>query len=199
MTPVLLATALSCAAVAGVLLAALFEPAPGRILKIAVPLGVGGAAFLLAPAQADLAFVAWSAVLVTGLVALAAVDAASRSVPDALSIPMIAMGLLHAWSRGLPVLTMAATVAVVIGAALAVSLLPSRLRRGIGGGDVLLLAGGLAWLGPTVAVDIIILTAALLIPAFAWRLAGKSSLSDVPVAPALGASTLLLWLKGPVF
>jgi hypothetical protein len=48
-------------------------------------------------------------------------------------------------------------------------------------------------------VDIILLTAALLIPVFAWRVAGGSSLSDVPVAPALGASTLLLWLNGPVF
>lgn len=199
MIPALLAAALAGAALAGLRLARLFEPATGRILTFAVPLGVGVASYLLAPAQADLAYIAWSMALVAGLVALAAVDAVSRSVPDALSIPMIAMGLLHAWVRGLPVLPMAAAVAVVIGAALAISLLPSRLRNGIGGGDVLLLAGGLAWLGPTVAVDIILLTAALLIPVFAWRLAGGSSLSDVPVAPALGASTLLLWLNGPVF
>jgi leader peptidase (prepilin peptidase) / N-methyltransferase len=199
MTPAVLGVALAGATLAGLLLARRFEPATGRAAGIVLPLAIGVAAYVLAPEQADPAFVAWSVALVTGLVALGAVDAASRSVPDALSIPMIAGGILHAWARGLPVLPMAVAVAVVIGVALAVSSVPSRLRHGIGGGDVLLLAGGLAWLGPMVAVDIVLLTGAFLIPVFAWHLAAKSPFSGVPVAPALGASTLLLWLKGPVF
>ena len=194
MSALWLILAVTAAAGIGMALANLFEDeVPWRArfttaLAVLVPAG-------LAPSGADPAFVMWTMILAVLLAALSAIDLTSRTVPDLLSIPLILLGLGHAWMRGLSVGTMAATVAVVIVAALIVARIPSRLRKGIGGGDVLLLAGALAWLGPTVALDLLILVPAILIPLwFFFR-----SDEGLPAAPAFAAATLLFWLNGPVF
>jgi prepilin peptidase CpaA len=193
-----LALAVAAAALGGLGLAGLWEgraPAGCRIVAAATAILP---ALLFAPQGADAAFLAWTVLLVAGLVALAAVDLASRTVPDALALPLIALGLAHAWMRGLSVGAMAGAVAVVVGLALLCSAVPARLRAGIGGGDVLLVAAALAWLGPAVALDLLVLIAALGVPLAGVALAREGPAPGLPAAPAVAAATLVLWLRGPL-
>ena len=186
--------AVTAAAGIGMALAQLFEEEVTQTARLLTALAVL-APTGLAPAGADPGFVMWTMILAALLASLSVIDLTSRTVPDLLSVPLILLGLGHAWMRGLAVGTMAATVAVIIVAALIVARIPSRLRMGIGGGDVLLLAGALAWLGPTVALDLMILVPVLLLPIWAVTRDGAGGL---PAAPAFACATMLLWLNGPV-
>jgi leader peptidase (prepilin peptidase)/N-methyltransferase len=189
--PVLLTVA--AAALAGLALAQPFEPGPGPWRRLAAA-GAVLPALIVAPGGADAAFLAWTALLVTLLVALAAIDLASRTVPDLLSLPLIAFGLVHAWARGLAA---PALLALVVALVLAAWLVPGRWRRGVGGGDVLLAAGALAWLGPGVAIDLAVLVSVFLLPLAAWARARPGG-AGIPAAPAVAAAVATLWFGGPV-
>jgi len=83
------------------------------------------------------------------LVALVVVDTRRQLLPDALTLPLLPLGLLEAWLAGdLP----AAAAGAVFGGGLLwlVQLLYRRLRgrEGLGFGDVKLMAAGGAWVGP---------------------------------------------------
>ncbi len=198
MEPHLLALAVTVAALGGLGLADLWEPGEATRVRVVAAASAIVPALLFAPAGANAAFLAWTAILVALFVALAVVDLASRTVPDALVLPLIALGLGHAWMRDLSVGAMALAVALVVGAALVASAVPARLRAGIGGGDVLLVAAALAWLGPMVALDLVVLVAAFLLPFAGMAVARRGARRGLPAAPAVAAATLVLWLHGPI-
>ena len=98
------------------------------------------------------------------LLILAALDAEHQWLPDALTLPLIPLGLLAAWlGWGPPLLDRA--LGAVMGAALLWGLgrLYARLRgrEGMGGGDPKLLAGIGAWVG-VLQLPLVLLGAGLL-------------------------------------
>ncbi|WP_347313402.1 A24 family peptidase [Defluviimonas sp. SAOS-178_SWC] len=167
-------------------------------------------ALLLVPGPVPLGFALWSMVLILGLSGLAVIDAVSRTVPDILTVPLIPLGLLHAEMNGAPGLVFALAALGVIGIAIAAHMALRRQATWLGAGDVLLLAGAVAWFGPAVLPDILFLTGLLLLirlglgelidlrPATCVPVARRADRA-MPLAPALGAAQLLVWLGGPVF
>jgi leader peptidase (prepilin peptidase) / N-methyltransferase len=197
------------AALLGAGLAASFGARLGRQASVAMAVAVAVVAAVAAPSPHPPAYSAWSALMLTGLVALGTVDWDSRTVPDALSMPMIAAGLMHAATLPGALVPFAAGVAALLALFLAASrLAPVWLARGFGGGDALLLAGAAAWLGPTMLLDQVLLTGFLLIPQLIGRLVPrparapvgpKSEPPGVALAPAHGLAQLMLWFGGPIF
>ena len=161
----------------------------------------------LTNAPVPLGFALWTVVMLFGLAALAAIDGATRTVPDALSVPMILIGLAHAATYPGLIWTHAGASALVIALGLFVGLL-TRGRSGgwLGGGDVMLLAGAVAWLGPALIPDVLILTVCGI--ALQWatdlimrvRRASNAAtpLTEQPLAPALALAQGIIWLGGPL-
>lgn len=152
-------------------------------------------------------FAAWTLTMALGLAALAAIDGATRTVPDALSVPMIALGLAHAATYPGIVWIHTGAAALVIALGLFMGML-TRGRGGgwLGGGDVVLLAGTVAWLGPALIPDVLILTvcgiAVQWATGVAMRLRGAETaatpLTEQPLAPALAVAQGIVWLGGPI-
>jgi len=135
---------------------------------------------------------------------LALIDFEHQILPDALTLPLVAAGLVVAWlAQPRAILDNAAGAA--IGYAL-FSLVAWAYRRwrgrdGLGAGDAKLLAALGAWVGasglPSVVLlaSLMALAAALAVRSF--RL--KGALHDrVAFGPALAAAGWLVWLYGPV-
>jgi leader peptidase (prepilin peptidase) / N-methyltransferase len=143
------------------------------------------------------------------LIALSVIDLATMRLPDALTLPLIAAGLLCAavlkWDGNtagdLQWRVLAA--ALGYGLLLGVAWLYRRLRHrdGIGLGDAKLLAASGAWLGlegvaPTLLVASLSALSAALIGQFAGR--PVTATTRMPFGPFLAGATWLLWLYGPL-
>lgn len=160
---------------------------------------IGGlAAALLPPAEA-----AAAALLGWWLLALATIDLVAWILPDRLTLPLIAAGLLLAFAgegAGLP--APATPASALAGAALGYLSLAAiawgyrklRGREGLGLGDAKLFAAAGAWLGAE-RLPIVLLTAALIGLAQA-ALARTRLRADtaVPFGPALAAAFWLAYL-----
>ncbi len=177
-------------------------PAASTLVALAAAL----ATFWLAPGPASLPQTAWTVVLIAALACLGVIDAQTRTLPDLISVPLIFLGLTHAALQGGLLLTFAVSAATAIGlGAIAGALL--RQRPGwMGSGDVLLIAAALAWVGPALLPDLMLLSAVLLIAQSAARLVLarlKRPYTDpdtgLPLAPALGIALAAIWIGGPLF
>jgi len=157
--------------------------AHAAVLTLTVGLGVALAVVLGASATQALA----TMVLLGLLAPLAWSDATSHTVPDGLTLPFIAAGLIYAGAAGGPVLN----ISIFAGALVLVALVQDRLapdRGWIGSGDYLLLAGSSAWLGLRALPDIIMITAFLLA-----LCAIVTRQRQLAVAPALSIAVAALW------
>lgn len=165
----------------------------------AAALGVAVWTFAAVPAVP--AEVAWAtALLGWALLVLAAIDAASFWLPDSLSLPLLASGLLvnGVLAGGMP-------VDALIGAAAgwglfaAVILVYRRVRgrEGMGWGDAKLLAAGGAWVG-WAGLPGVLLIAALAGLAGAALLGRRRADAAVPFGPALALGIWITWLYGPL-
>lgn len=162
--------------------------------------------FAAKPIPADLAF--WTFMIVVVLSALSVMDAATRTVPDLLTVPMIIFGVIHAKISGYSPVMFGGFALAVIALGLAGQYL-LREQTWIGGGDILLVAGAVAWFGPALLPDLMLVTGVLLLVRVAIeRLATPSPAScvpgampkdtGIPLAPSLGAAQLLIWFGGPL-
>jgi len=134
------------------------------------------------------------------LLALGWIDLRCWLLPDALTLPLVVVGLgAEAW------LNPAGLTACAVGAALGYlglrlvgwSYRMMRGREGIGQGDAKLLAASGAWLGAAALPQVILLAASTaLIAALGLRLAGirLGARSALPFGPFLAFATWLLWL-----
>jgi len=146
-----------------------------------------------------------SSVLALALAALSAIDLAQYRLPDALTLPLTALGLaatplvLEAslwWQAASALLGFA----LLAGIAFAYAKL--RGRPGLGLGDAKLLAAAGAWLVAQALPSVLLLACGsafvgLLIQG--WRTGALSATSRVPFGPFLAFGIWLVWLYGPLW
>jgi len=164
-------------------------PVPPLRVVIGAPLVVASAALVAPDRLAIGCALGWT------LLALALIDWQDGILPDLLTLPLAAAGVIAGglgWQDAL------------IGAAVGAGLLTGpaliyrfwRGRDGLGWGDVKLAAASGAWLGWTATPNLILAAAILGIAAVLlrrWRL--KTSLGQtIPFGPALALATWILWL-----
>ncbi|MGD9510206.1 MAG: A24 family peptidase [Geminicoccaceae bacterium] len=156
---------------------------------------IGAVAFFLisAPFNVPAAILGW------WLLGLALIDLRSWRLPDVLTLPLVAFGIVAAWLGLLPEIGL---LEALLGAACgylalaAVSWLYRRLRKrdGLGLGDAKLLAAAGAWLGPAALPWVILLAAPLgLLLALARHTPLRGD-SAVPFGPPLALAFWLLFL-----
>ena len=203
--------AIGLSGIAGVTLAALFRGVSvSPFAGLAASLGPMALAWVAAPLPLAIAPLMWSLILVAGLTCLAAFDANTRTVPDIITIPMILLGVAHAATAGAPHLLFGMSAAGLILFAVALHALLKGRGTFVGGGDVLLVAGALAWFGPSMIPDLAILASLVLLCQLAPRFARipradacipatVTQTDDIPLAPSLAIAQLVLWFGGPLF
>ncbi|HXC56396.1 MAG TPA: A24 family peptidase [Rhizomicrobium sp.] len=150
----------------------------------------------------------WIAVASCGLgwclLTLAAIDGRTGLLPDVLTLPLLAAGLLVAW-----LIDPAALAAHAIGAAAgfagfaALAEIYRRLRGrdGLGLGDAKLLAAAGAWLAWPALPSVVLFAAIVgLLFVLARRVSGKpvDAAGRIAFGPALAAATWIVWLYGPL-
>ena len=140
------------------------------------------------------------------LLALSAIDARHRILPDELTLPLIPAGLGVALAApgSDPLAHLVGLVVGGGGAALvAVSYRRLRGREGLGWGDVKLFAAAGAWVGWVALPSLLLLAAgAALTFVSALSLAGRTErlhgASETPFGPFIAAALWLTWLYGPL-
>lgn len=196
------------ATLCGIGLARVYPDARERIaLDVFLVVGVPLLVFFLAPGPVGGVVAGWSFVLITGLTALALIDGKTKTVPDLLTIPMILLGLAHAATQPGLFPVFAITSLIVVAAGLVTGWILRGRDSWIGGGDVLLFAGAMAWFGPALAPDILLIVgisyalwyAATLVVHMFDPKRQRSTAKEVPLAPILGLAQLILWTGGPIF
>jgi leader peptidase (prepilin peptidase) / N-methyltransferase len=147
-------------------------------------------------------------ILGTVLVALSLIDLATMRLPDALTLPLIAAGLVCAlvlkWDGGswLDLRWRVTAAALGYGLLYGIAWLYHRLRgrHGLGLGDAKLLAASGAWLGiEGIAPTLLVASLTGLVAALIGHVAGRPVTADtrVPFGPFLAGATWLIWLYGP--
>lgn len=138
------------------------------------------------------------------LLALAVCDWRSYSLPDALTLPLILLGLAATWYLRPGELTAHALAAALAYMAFrALSWLYRRLRGrdGLGQGDAKLLAAAGAWVGLVALGDVVLVAAAigLLLAVILALRAGRplSGQTVLPFGPCLAFATWVVWLYMP--
>lgn len=135
-------------------------------------------------------------VLVSHLLGLSIIDAQTAHVPDLLTIPFIATGLAHAWLTVDSFAEHALTVCVTGSGIIFIKKTVEQLfhqTNSLGSGDVLMIMGVAAWLGPFGTADAIILSVCLA----ALHMAIRRN-SGIPYAPVLCGAAWWVWLFGPI-
>ena len=169
-------------------------------VELASILTAGWAAFV----DPDPTRVWTSCVLGWGLLALAWIDARHMRLPDVITLPLLAAGLLVNALLG-PERLLASVLGAVIGyvsfRAVAIAYRAIRKREGLGAGDAKLLAAGGAWLGWAALPDMICLAALLailFILVARMRDVTMDAFTVVPFGPFLCAALWITYLYGPL-
>jgi leader peptidase (prepilin peptidase)/N-methyltransferase len=144
-----------------------------------------------------------SAILAAGLAALSAVDLYQFRLPDLLTLPLLAIGLMVALGLGEDGAVLWHAVSAGIGFALlaGVAFLYKKVRGhpGLGLGDAKLLAASGAWLGAEALPTVLLWacgSALIGILIAAWRSGKLSARSRIPFGPFLAFGTWLVWVYG---
>jgi leader peptidase (prepilin peptidase)/N-methyltransferase len=139
------------------------------------------------------------------LLALAICDWRSYRLPDALTLPLILLGLATTWwlrPEELTAHALAAALVYTTFRALAWLYRRLREREGLGQGDAKLVAAAGAWVGLAPLSDVVLAAAAIgLVLAAILALSTGRSLSGqtvLPFGPCLAFATWLVWLYMPV-
>jgi leader peptidase (prepilin peptidase)/N-methyltransferase len=166
-------------------------------------------------AAAGLLVVAWAASVETGaqwmlfscllgwtLLALGWIDWKTMRLPDALTLPLLGLGLAASWTDSQAALLSGVIGAVAgYGALFALRVLYRRVRgrEGLGQGDAKLLAAGGAWLGWQALPWVVLLAALLgLLLALVQRVRGGGLTAEtaLPFGPALAFAIWIVWIYG---
>lgn len=137
-------------------------------------------------------------ILAAALIALSIIDVREMRLPDAITLPLIALGLLAAWAMGAPFLLHLAGAAFGYLAFVAIEISYRRLRGrdGLGRGDAKLLAAGGAWCSAAALPTIVLIASfAALCCVAVLQLTGRSIKGDMalPFGPFIAAGIALVW------
>lgn len=140
------------------------------------------------------------------LIVLAVIDWLSFRLPDIVTLPLVAAGLLATWQGLLPgerLLDHAAAAALGYAAFWAIAWVFRRLRRkeGLGMGDAKLAAVAGSWLGlvPLPSVLLLASFAGILWVLIRAMISGRAALSEkIPFGLPLCAAIWIVWLYGPL-
>jgi leader peptidase (prepilin peptidase)/N-methyltransferase len=152
----------------------------------------------------ELEGVVLSSILALALAALSAIDLAEYRLPDALTLPLTALGVA-ATSLVLDASLWWQAASALIGfavlAGVAVAYAKLRGRAGLGLGDAKLLAAAGAWLGAQALPSVLLLACGSALVGLlirGWRTRSLAATSRVPFGPFLAFGTWLVWLYGPL-
>jgi leader peptidase (prepilin peptidase)/N-methyltransferase len=145
-----------------------------------------------------------SSVLALALAVLSAIDLSTFRLPDLVTLPLTALGLIATplvleASLWWQVASALLGFALMAGVALAYTKL--RGRSGLGLGDAKLLAAAGAWLGAEALPSVLLWacgSALLALLLRAWRTGAFSAQARVAFGPFLAFGTWLVWLYGPL-
>lgn len=142
--------------------------------------------------------VAASIGLLASLLTLSLVDIADFRLPDVVTLPLAAAGIVWALEAGAPIgpRLVGAAVGYLVIAALASAYRRLRRREGIGLGDAKLLAAAGAWLGSEPLPLVVLTSCALALALIGVRVVGRGAASlSRPLAfgPALGLGFWIVW------
>lgn len=154
--------------------------------------GTGFVAVLWVASPDHIAHAVWTFVLFALLGGLSAVDWFTRTVPDMLTLALVATGLFHAAVTGSPLLPFATGAGLLLATGLLVGAVADDIGW-IGSGDYFLAAGIVAWVGPIVIVDVLLLASAGLL--LGCLLARSRSAA---FAPPLAVATAFIWTGGTI-
>lgn len=165
-------------------------------ISAGIAAGLGLWALASAPERLDIAGAA-----LAGLVAaLFAIDARARLLPNMITGPMAAAGLIAAWTSGAPF--SAHLIGMVAGfMALALADLgyeALRGRPGLGMGDAKMLGAVGAWLGWTALADVVFLAAFMGVIWGVGLVALRKSKGSIPFGPFLALGGWTIWLYGSI-
>ncbi len=171
---------------------------------VTLPLLAGATPHALSAAGLHAGILPISLGLAGTLIVLSTIDALTFELPDVLTLPLAATGVLLHLPLGLSFALdqlVAAILAFACLAGLAWFYRATRGRAGLGVGDAKLLAAGGAWLGVSALPSVLLLATgtalASVLLARAWRT--PISLSDrMPFGPYLAFAIWLVWLYGPI-
>lgn len=144
-----------------------------------------------------------SLLLAVALSLLSAIDLRSYRLPDALTLPLIAAGLVVTALADVRLLwwhALSAVIGFALLAAVAAVYQRVRNRPGLGLGDAKLLAASGAWLGAELLPDVLLWAsgaAVLCVLVSALRGHSPSAEDAIPFGPFLAFGTWALWLYGP--
>lgn len=127
---------------------------------------------------------------------LSAIDLKRQILPDRLTLPLLAAGLLLA-GEALPERVLAAVLGWAAFAMLSAAYRHTRGRDGLGGGDAKLLAAAGAWVGLEGLPWVVLLAAAgglVVVGALSLRRGGWSPDRRLPFGPFLAAALWLVWM-----
>ncbi|MEM9707653.1 MAG: prepilin peptidase [Pseudomonadota bacterium] len=122
---------------------------------------------------------------------LAWTDWRTKTVPDGLTLSLVATGLANSWIAGE---TFGATATLSLGL-ISLGLFQERVfaeRGWFGSGDYFLFAGAIAWTGLLAIADLLLLTSIFL---GAHAIFARST--TIAMAPSLAAATLILFFGAP--
>src|SRR5262245_59780339 len=143
-----------------------------------------------------------SILLAATLAALSAIDVYVYRLPDILTLPLAAAGLLVSSAIGLAPLwwsALSAGVGFLLLAGIAYGYQRLRGRAGLGLGDAKLLAAAGAWLGAAALPTVLLWatgSALVCVLVAARRGASLTGASRLPLGPFLAFGTWLVWLYG---
>ncbi|MBC6412852.1 MAG: prepilin peptidase [Hyphomonadaceae bacterium] len=137
-------------------------------------------------------------ILLALLTCLSWVDFRTCRLPDILTLPLIAAGLVQAYSGGFFLAGLIGAVAgysVFVG----IELLFKRIRKkdGLGRGDAKLLAAGGAWVGWMFLPFIVMIGSSLgLIAAMFPSMRNRTGSGHIPFGPFLALAIFIVWAAG---
>jgi prepilin peptidase CpaA len=114
--------------------------------------------------------------LVAIVACAAAIDLRARRIPNWLTFPLIATGLVHAWLTGSTITPAQSFAGLLVGVGLTFFLFA---LGPIGAGDVKLLAGIGAWIGPLAVVQVFAATSIAGLFVVAWQAIGAKEVSSL--------------------
>ena len=145
-----------------------------------------------------------SSVLALALAVLSAIDLSTYRLPDLVTLPLTALGLIATplvLEASLWWQVASAVLGFALMAGLALVYTKLRGRPGLGLGDAKLLAAAGAWLGAEALPSVLLWacgSALLALLLRAWRTGALSAQARVAFGPFLAFGTWLVWLYGPL-